>query len=119
MVRTERGVKLSDVAQGDSPTYSYTIKDGDGNAKDITGYEVHMYIKEDRNDDDSDALIKKNNAGDGGGSITDAANGEAEFDLSSSDTQNLEGEKYWRVYVVKSSGDQHTTHTGDINFFEA
>lgn len=68
--------------RGDDRTVSLAVKDSDGDAFNLTNCTINMYIKEEIDDLNAEAIISKT------GTITDAAGGIVEFYLVPSDTNN-------------------------------
>jgi len=68
--------------RGDNRTISLTVKKTDGTVYSLTGCTVNMYIKEEMDDLNVEAIISKS------GTLTDAVNGVVEFYLIPSDTND-------------------------------
>ena len=87
------------VIRGDDKYYIITIKDDDGVAIDITGWTVYFTVKEDTNDDDADAKIKKDVT-----SHTTPISGITQIHLTNEDT-TLDVRNYYYDIQVKKSDD--------------
>jgi hypothetical protein len=68
--------------RGNDRTVQITVKKSDATAYDLTGCTIKMYVKKKPTDLDAEAIITKT------GTLTDAANGVAEFYLVPADTND-------------------------------
>lgn len=103
---------LSDMVEGDDRDFNLTFTNADtGSAIDITGWTIKVRVKE--NVYETESLISKNIT-----SHTDAANGETSFSFTDTDTEDLEGKKYYDIKVVKDTGDKQTVLRGSITFLK-
>lgn len=99
------------ITEGDDYPVNLTITDGDGNAKDISGWTFWLTVKENRGDTDADAIIQEKVT-----SHTDAANGETEIVLADDDTSELDGKKYYDIQAKKADDTIQTLFKGRISF---
>lgn len=99
------------ITEGDTYPLSIDLDDSDGSEIDISGWKFWLTVKEGRFDDDSEAIVQKSTT-----SHVDAANGETELVLDSSDTEGLNGGKFYDVQVKKSNGDIQTLFKGTMSF---
>ena len=75
------------IYEGEDKTWSVTIKDSDGVVMDITGYTFLFVIKNNRDDTDANAVIKKEIT-----SHSDPTNGITQITIDSADTSGKSGE---------------------------
>ena len=87
------------IIRRDDVNLNLAIKDGDGNAKNITGYTVFFTVKRNQNDPDADALIAKEII-----AHTNAVAGLTTVALSSTDTDIEEGDYFYDFQLVDGSG---------------
>lgn len=97
--------------EGDTETFSITKEDSDGNPVDISGWTFWLTIKSDSEDTDANAAVQKKVT-----SHTDAANGETEIELTSSDTDDLQGDYDYDIQYKDGAGDVVTPLYGTIHF---
>ncbi len=102
-----------EIFRGDTVNIDLTITDDDGSALDITGYKFYFTAKENDDDGDASALIKKDvtthltpDGGDGN------STGQSRIILSSSDTDVVIGNHYYDIQM-KDTSDNITTLTKD------
>lgn len=95
--------KNIEIFRGDDETFDITIKDSDGNAVDISGYKFWITVKHKATDADADAVI-----GPKTGSVTNAANGEAQIPLTNSET-DVDAVKYIYDIQQKDASNKITT----------
>lgn len=80
------------IDSGDDETVEITRQDSDGNAIDITNYEFWLTAKAAKDDRDSEAKFQKHVT-----THTDPSNGVTEIDISTGDTENLNGSFYYDI----------------------
>jgi hypothetical protein len=97
------------IIKGDTATFTLTFKDADGVAINITGSEVFFTVKENKEDTDAEALITKDVI-----SHTDPVNGITQIDLSSAQTDIVEGVYLYDIQIKYASGDIHSITYGDF-----
>lgn len=103
---------LSDFYRGDTREYTLTFVDGDGTAIDISEWTIFFTMKEKESDADGAAAIKKD--------ITPSMHsnpesGETKFTLEASDTNALQGRKYYfDIQAKKANGDIITVMKGRV-----
>lgn len=90
------------IKKGDDQYYCLTFDDGT-DPIDITGWTVFFTVKEDMDDSDDDAIIKKDVT-----SHTDPIHGKTTVHLTNSDTDIEVRNYYYDIQVKKSNGDIDT-----------
>ena len=96
--------------RGDDKFYILTFTDDNGEAVDITDWIIYFTVKEDLDDSDDDALLKKDVS-----VHFDAENGKTKLHLTNTDT-DLVGNYYYDIQVKKSDGTIITIMEGMITF---
>ncbi len=96
--------------QGTDEPITLTIKDSDGNAQDITGWTIRLTLKDYPSDTDANAVLQEDAV------ITNASGGLAQFNLSDSDTDSLEGTYYYDIRYKDSGGDIKVIYSGKFMF---
>ena len=97
------------VDRGTTPGW-YLKVTKDGSAEDITGWTVYLTVKENMQDDDADAIIKKD--------ITDHENptgGITLIELTSTET-NITGTRYYDIKVKDNKGKSWIVAWGRMKF---
>lgn len=92
MTNDKREVEFKTLFTDTTKRYKPTAKDDDGNVVGITGATITYVLADDRN---GTIRITKDNDGEGGVAITDAANGKFEITLDPADTQDLTSGEYY------------------------
>jgi len=87
------------VFRGDDKTFNFTFKDGDGAAIDITDWTIYFTAKENVNDTDDEAKIKKDVT-----VHTAPEGGISNFSLSHIDTDLDPKEYYYDFQIKKDDG---------------
>ena len=88
------------VFRGDSKSYNLTFKDSDGVAIDITGYTIKFTVKENKDDTQANAIIKKVVT-----THSDPTNGITAVTLSTSDTDLTVKDYYYDFEMEDASGN--------------
>ena len=103
------------VRRGNTPTFTVTIKDGDGIAINITGYTVYFTVKvlPDGDNNDSEAIIKKDVS-----SHIDAVNGVTSIVLTADDTNNEDGDYEYDIKIKDASGNYISSDRGVFSIRE-
>lgn len=99
-----------EIKRGDTQNYTLYFKDENGAVIDITGWIVFFTVKENIDDTDDNAKIKKTIT-----AHSDAVNGETTIALSSVDT-NLVGNYLFDIQIKKSTGEIKTILEGNVVF---
>lgn len=92
--------------QGDTQYFDVSVVDGSGDAVDLTGATIEYTLTH------KETPLTKTR--DDGITVTDAANGEFEILLSSSDTAELRAPASHHVEITDSDGDVATVLTGVV-----
>jgi len=93
--------------RGDDKTWNLNFTDADGNAIDLTGSTIFFTVKSNKTDQDSDAVISKDQS-----SHVDAVNGQTQIVLTNSDTNIKIGNYYYDFQLVDSTGLVTTVLSG-------
>lgn len=96
--------------QGTDEPISLTIKDSAGDAQDITDWTIRLTLKNYPSDSDDDAVLQEDAV------ITDAEGGLAQFNLSDTDTADLEGTYYYDIRYQDDSDDIKVIYSGKFMF---
>lgn len=99
------------MTEGDTATLEIHKTTENGGDIDITGWTFWLTAKEDQNDPDSEAAIQKTVT-----SHTDAVNGRTEFDLTTTDTDNLQGNYHYDMQYKTDTDDVVTFLSGTMYF---
>lgn len=98
------------------------------NPIDLTDATVEFYLKEDRTDSDSDALLDKSSDNTGEAEITDPENGEASVYIAKGDTDGVltdgtdrleSKEFFWKFDVIDTNNNLVTTMEGTWEIWSA
>jgi len=92
--------------QGDTKTFTITVRDSDGSAYDLTDYTTRFTVKSDKNTVDGSATISKT------GTITNATGGVFQVSLSNTDTNIDEGTYYYDFQIDNGSSIVKTVEQG-------
>ena len=103
---------LLEVMRGDTKTWTLYVEDDDGNDIDISGYTVFFTAKNNINDSDDDAVIKKTIT-----SHTNPTAGETQIDLTSTDTAVV-ANLVFDIQVKKSTGEIVTITPGILSILQ-
>ena len=110
-----------EIYRGDNRTFKVTVKDGDGNAVNITGASIIFSVKE-KIGDTGYNFQKKNTAAGGGDSqikITDAVNGIYEVYIVPTDTQTLDiGNYEYDSELTTATSKVYTVVRGELNIMD-
>jgi hypothetical protein len=100
-----------DLVRGDSKTYTLSFTDGGGTAINITTWVIYYTVKEELNDTDAQAAIRKIIT-----VHTDPTHGISDIVLENSDTQTLKApQTYWHDIQVDIAGKINTIMFGQLN----
>lgn len=94
------------IRQGDTKTYTVTVKNADGSAFDLTGYNARFAVKRSYTDTDANALITKT------GTVTDEAGGVFTIALTNTDTTVSVGVFIYDFQIDDGSSDVKTIKFG-------
>lgn len=96
-----------EIKRGDSETFIIQLRDEDEACIDITGWIIFFTVKQNLDQTDNDAKIKKNIT-----IHTDPINGKTEIPISSSDTTNLLGNYIYDIQIKDTGGNIKTILEG-------
>jgi len=97
------------IYKGDTEEITFTVKNQyTGVVKDLTSYDMKMYIKKSKFDSDTDALVTKT------ATISAPATGIGVVNLTVTDTAQPRKEYYWLVRINNSTTDVKTTEDGSL-----
>lgn len=92
---------------GDSFTRSLKITDKSGNDIDITGWTFVLTLKEQRSDDDAEAIYQDTVT-----SHTNATAGETELEIPKSETETLFGDYWYDIKFKNNAGEVDSVLAG-------
>ncbi len=105
------------IYRGDDKYYVLTFTDSEGVAIDISTWIVFFTAKQDIDDDDDHALIKKNVGPGQSEAHTDPTHGKTQIHLTHTNT-NMVGNKYYDIQIKKPTDIIFTVITGVLTFKE-
>lgn len=118
---THHDVHINDIHEGDALHIPIIVRNAEGDRKNLTDATVEWFLKDDKFQSDTDAIItKSSDVGPGEVEITSAYDGEATIKLSTGDTDSLittgeESETYYHLCrIVDSQGRRLTIFHGDF-----
>lgn len=105
-------MSLSDFYAGTTKTFRVTISLNDV-AQDITADTVTFMLKEEKGDEDTDALIDVN-----ADVATEGASGTAIFSLTPAETNVIVGKHYFDIVWYLDSGEEYVLLNGKVSVLE-
>lgn len=102
---------IDDLTAGDTVQINFTVKDRNGDVKDITAISARWALADDRG---GSKVLEKSTTD--GIQVTDAANGELQIELLPSETDGFSGSYYHELEITDSDGRVSTVATGTLWF---
>jgi hypothetical protein len=101
------------IIRGDDVTIPVTFTDSDGDPINLTGCTVFFTVKNEKSDDDDDAVISKSVT-----SHTTPASGITQVVLTHTDTDIDPGSYYWDLQIKDSAGKIQSTQVAQFEVIQ-
>jgi len=107
------------IARNTKKTYELTVKDS-GSVEGISDWEFYFTVKENMEDSDDDAVIKKDIGAMDGADLahSNPVAGETEIVLTQDDT-NRSGSYYYDIKYIDDEGNSEVIYMGRITFIDS